>query len=75
MAFIHLEVALHALSGLQGCDIRQFFAVVQYIIKHLFYEQRDLYYFGSIKMTLQAWSKFTENTPPAALILHSIKFY
>ena len=42
-------------------DIIQF-GVVQYIIKHLFYETADLYYFETRQMTSQAQSKFTENT-------------
>ena len=45
------------------CAYDIIFGVVRYTIKHLFYsmKQPGLYYFKTMQMTSQAWSKFTEN--------------
>ena len=52
-----------SLTTLQCCDMRQILLLSSGILQSNYYmKQPDLYYFETIKMTSQAWSKFTENT-------------
>ena len=63
--FIRLEVAIHAFSVDYLCSFMTYdiiFCCCRPALDTYSIKQPDLYYFKAIKMTPQAWSKFTENT-------------